>query len=280
MYTVSRDSKQDLLFAPGSGLPLSPYKGLSLHSSSGQKILSGPFFHSSFYLSLAENTFLEQNCWIVGSICFTSREPEKANQTPMTRPVVAMSPSKTPLFNFVLWLSFPSSFKSCSHSSCALIVAWFELVDIYDTALSFFWRRHVVFEASGRHDGVGRSCGLVFACSPPQGSLVVSHIVYLCVWGKQCKYSFGNCSDFVGMLGVSTLVKSIWEQKKRCRPCSLLLMVDIWIMYVYFLYTFIQHLGRRRVRHYIFKKIQFTSFLGLLFETWKQISTQSGKTHH
>lgn len=86
-------------------------------------------------------------------------------------------------------------------------ISLFQLVAIYDTAFNFFWRRHVVFEASSQHDCLGHSCGSMPACSP-WGSLVVSCLFVPMCEAKQRNYSIGHYSYFVGMLGVSKLIKS------------------------------------------------------------------------
>lgn len=72
MYTVSGDSKQDLLFAPSSGCPESSYKGLilSLHSFSGPTALPGLFQSSPFsFISIL---------WKI--ISFKKKLPQKIRQ--------------------------------------------------------------------------------------------------------------------------------------------------------------------------------------------------------
>lgn len=121
--------------------------------------------------------------------------------------------SPTDLFSPFCSLSlFSSPFHpALSHFNIAhdSPISLLQLVAIYDTALSFFWHGHVVFEASSQHDCVGHSCGSVPACSP-RGSF--GHVerclfVPMCE-AKQRNYSMGHDSYFVGMLGVSKVIKS------------------------------------------------------------------------
>lgn len=153
---------------PGSGCPPSSQKGLilSVYSSSGPTILSGPFLSSPFIFSsklLWKHQFSSsKNCRIVVS-CTSSELNTSSTNAACDLGCVAkilwqgqwyLCPLLTSSLLFVLYLAF-LRFNATRDSHISL----FRFAATYDTTLSFFWHRHVVFEASGRCDRVGHSCG-------------------------------------------------------------------------------------------------------------------------
>lgn len=168
-------------------LPLGPRSSLNPFSPTQFIFSSKPLWKHQLSLS--------KNCRIVVSISCTSGGPNTANLTVLCdlccptklfwQGQWLLCPPLTSSLNFAPYLFFSSLFHpALSHLNTAhdSAISSLQLVAIYDTTLSFFWHRHLVYEGPSPCDRVGHSCGSMLAC-PPQGSLVVLHVVYsgLCV---------------------------------------------------------------------------------------------------